>query len=344
MKHYLPLLFLTFLFSKSFTAQAQDFDNPSTYMSYLGQQQESISKKFMSYASASAHGKKAKKVDNLRTKLLDEVQDARMNISGMPSFKGDKSYRDTTVNFMKLYYNVLNDDYSKIVNMEDIAEQSYDEMEAYLLLKEAVDKKLEEGNNKMKTAQQKFAAEHNITLTNNSSDLDNMVNEVADLNKYYNDVYLVFFKPYVQEKYLMEATGKANITAIEQDKNSMQKYAQEGLTKLATMKGYKGDNSVLAECKNILNFYNKEADMMSVVTDYLLKTERFKTIQKEFEKKSDASKQEVSDYNKAVDDVNKATKLYNNNNKNLNDMRSDAFNSWNKSVNSFFNDHTPHYK
>lgn len=213
MKQCFTLLFFTFLFSKSFTVQAQDFDNPSAYMNFLGQQQENISKKFMSYASASAHGKKAKKVDNLRTKLLDEVQDARMNISGMPSFKGDKSYRDTTVNFMKLYFNVLNDDYSKIVNMEDIAEQSYDEMEAYILLKEAVDKKLEEGNAKMKTAQQKFAAEHNITLINNASDLDNMVKEVGDLNKYYNDVYLVFFKPYVQEKYMLELLKKGILPA-----------------------------------------------------------------------------------------------------------------------------------
>ena len=45
---------------------------------------------------------------------------------------------------MKMYYNVLNDDYSKIINMEEIAEQSYDAMEAYILAQEMVDKKPEE--------------------------------------------------------------------------------------------------------------------------------------------------------------------------------------------------------
>ena len=136
----------------SLTTTAQDYDNPGEYMSAISKQQDNISKKFMSYASASAHGKKAKKVEALRDKLLDEVQEAKMNIQSLPSFKGDKSYRDSTVSFMKLYYNVLNEDYGKIINMEEIAEQSYDAMEAYMMAQEMVDKKLEEGNDKMQVA------------------------------------------------------------------------------------------------------------------------------------------------------------------------------------------------
>jgi hypothetical protein len=128
---------------------AQNYDNAVEYMNVISKQRENVSKKFMSYASAAAHGKKARKIESLRAKLLDEVQEARMNIASMPSFKGDKSYRDSTVNFIKLYYNVLNEDYSKIVNMEEIAEQSYDAMEAYMMAQELVEKKLEEGNEKM---------------------------------------------------------------------------------------------------------------------------------------------------------------------------------------------------
>ena len=137
---------------------AQNFDNAGEYMGFISKQQENISKKFMSYVSASAHGKKEKKVEALRNKLLDEVQEGKMNISGMPSFKNDKSYRDTAVNFMKLYYNVLNEDYSKIINMEEIAEQSYDLMEAYLMAEEKVSDKLKDANDRMKAAQAAFAA------------------------------------------------------------------------------------------------------------------------------------------------------------------------------------------
>lgn len=133
-------LLLVGIFFLEMTTIAQNYENAGEYMTAIDKQSENITKKFLSYASASAHGKKARKVENLRMKLLDEVQEARMNISGLPSFKGDKAYRDTSVSFMKLYFNVLNEDYSKIINMEDVAEQSYDAMEAYLLAQELVGK------------------------------------------------------------------------------------------------------------------------------------------------------------------------------------------------------------
>ena len=49
-------------------------------MDYIGKQHQDITKKFLSYNSAVSHGKRAKKVENLREKLLDEVQTARENI------------------------------------------------------------------------------------------------------------------------------------------------------------------------------------------------------------------------------------------------------------------------
>ena len=44
---------------------------------------------------------------------------------------------------MKMYFNILNDDYARVLNLEEIAENSYDEMEALLNVKDAIDLKLE---------------------------------------------------------------------------------------------------------------------------------------------------------------------------------------------------------
>ncbi len=323
---------------------AQNFDNAGEYMEYISKQQENTSKKFMSYASASAHGKKARKVENLRTKLLNEVADAKGNLNSMPSFKGSKEYRDTAVSFMKLYYNVLNDDYSKIVNMEDIAEQSYDAMEAFMLVKETVDKKLEEGNEKMHQAQARFAAANNITLTEGKSELGDMMKEVHEMNSYYKVLYLYFFKPYKQEVYLLDAIAKGNITGIEQNKNSLLKYAQEGLEKLTAAKPFKGDNSLVAGCRAILNFYVKESERMNSASDFLLSRERFEQIKKDYEKKSDHTKQDVDTYNKAVNDFNKSVNNSNTAGNQLNQQRAEALNNWNSNTSSFFDNHTPHYK
>jgi hypothetical protein len=324
---------------------AQDFGNPGEYMSFISKQQENISKKFMSYASASAHGKREKKVQALRSKLINEVDESRMNISGMPSFKTDKSYRDSAVNFMKLYYNVLNEDYNKIIDMEEIAEQSYDAMEAYLMMEEKVSEKLQDGNERMKTAQAVFAAKNNIKLISSQSELGNMMEQVHQMNLYHHQVYLIFFKPYKQEVYLTDAIEKENITGIEQNKNALLKYTQEGLQKLNGIKAFQGDNSIAMACKSMLNFYLKEVnDKMGAISDYFLTKERFAAIKKEFDKKGSPTKAEVDTYNKGINEINKASEAYNKNNKTLNQQRSEALNNWNSAVKSFFDEHTPHYK
>ena len=346
MKYFLSIIFTVIILFSAATIFAQDIENPGGYMDFISNQQQNISKKFMSYISASAHGKRARKVENLRSKLLNEVQEARMNVSGMPSFKGDKEYRDTAVSFMKLYYNILNEDYSKIIDLEEISEQSYDDMEAYMMAQEKVQEKLEEGNTKVREASERFAARNNVNLVKGSSELGEMMKQVKGMNAYYHEIYLIFFRPYKQETYLMEAIGKGNITGIEQNKNSLLKYAQDGIEKLGTMKGFQGDNSLVFACKSMLNFYVKEVnEKMSTISDYFLTKERFEAIKKEFDKKgSKRTKDDTDAYNKGVNDVNKATDGYNNNNNYLNEYRKDALDSWNKAVNAYFDEHTPHYK
>jgi hypothetical protein len=343
MKKFLPfVLLLVTLAGKTF---AQDFNNPGEYMSFISKQHENISKKYMAYASASAHGKKARKVENVRQKLLNEVQEARMNISGMPSFKGDKSYRDSSVSFMKLYYNILNDDYNKVLNLEEIAQNSYDEMEAMLMVKEGIDQKLEDGNKKVREAQTAFAKANSVNLIEGeTSELAEKLKKVHELNKYYNDVYLVFFKPYVQEETLLEAVSKGNITGMEQTKNTLKKYSEEGLEKLKTIKSFEGDNSVTAACKTLLQFYIKETNAIGTMSDYLLAKENFEKIKKDFDKKSNASKSDVDAYNAAVNDMNKKMQQFNQVTNDLNRQRKESLDNWNKTVNQFFDEHTPRYK
>lgn len=321
---------------------AQNLDNAVEYMQYISVQHDNITKKFLSYNSAVSHGKRARKVEKLREKMLDEVQESRMNISSMPKFKGDAGYRDTSANFLKFYYNVLNDDYAKIVNMEDIAEQSYDEMEAYLMLQEAIDKKLDEANDRMKKAQKEFAAKNNINLISSKDEMGEKMELVGKVNEHYHQVYLAFFKPYLQDKNLGVAIGKGNVGGIEQDKNALLKYAQDALLKLEIIKAFEGDNSLKAACKQMMQFYIREAnEYLKPVTEFLLVKERFESIKKDYEKKSDHSQADVDAYNKAVQDINSASDKYNSANKNIFEWGKESLDNWNKAVNSYFDEHMP---
>ena len=324
---------------------AQDFNTPVQYLDYIGKQHEDISKKFLSYNSAMSHGKRAKKVESLRSKLLDEVQEARENISSMPPYKGDKAYRDTVVAFMKFYYNMLNDDYAKIVDMQEISEQSYDEMEAYFLLKEAVDKKAKEAEDRLHDAEKKFAQENNVNLVDSKSDLGDMLETVDKVNNHYDDVYLVFFKSYKEEQFLWDAINKKNITAIEENKNALLKYAQTGLSSLDTMKSFEGDNSLITNCRSLLKFYVSEVnDKISIVSDYFLKSDRFDKMKADYDNNSTHTNDDVNNYNKAVKDINDAANNYNSTNSQLDQKRGELIDNWNNAVNAYFDEHMPTYK
>jgi hypothetical protein len=343
-KLLLPVLVIAgTLFAKK--AAAQDFTNAGQYLDYINAQSTDIAKKFLSYNSAVSHGKRAKKVENLRAQLIDEVATAESNVEGMPAFQGSKAFRDSAASFMKLYYRILNQDYAKIVDMEAISEQSYDNMEAYLLLQELVDKKLDEGNANLQLAETVFAASNNITLHPSDNDIDKMMDKVSKVNKYYHSVYLVFFRSFKEEFYMIDAMSNKNVTGIEEDKNALLQYAQTGLQVLDTTKSFEGDNSLVVNCKELLHFYISEVnDKMGIVSDYFLKTEQFDKIKAAFDGNSTHTKDDVDAYNKAVKDLNDSVNAFNNTNNQLNQQRKELTDDWNKGENTFFNENMPKYK
>jgi hypothetical protein len=322
--------------------KAQSFENAGDYLGYINKSKEELTATYLSYMSAVAHNR-ARKVEKRRMDLLNTITETRYKIQGMPAWKGDKSFRDSSVAYIKLLNNVFNEDYAKIVNMEEIAEQSYDLMEAYMLAQEKVQEKLHEASERQNEFQKKFAAANNINLITVENELDRKGKEVNALMKHYDEVYLVFFKPYKQEMYLIDAVNRKNVVAIEENINSLKKFAEEGLKKLQSLKGYNNDPSILVSCRDALQFYKNEAGQAQVITDFVLKEENFTKAKKAFDSKPAAkrTKTEIDDYNKAVNDFNEAVNNYNKVNKQTNKDREKVLDNWNNSVKKYLDDYMP---
>lgn len=335
----LNLMFILFIES-SF---AQDFQNAGDYISYINKTNESLSVKYLTYLSAVSHGKSARKVDKKRQEVVNAISDARFNIAGMPSFKGDRTLKDTSVAYIKILYNVFNEDYGKIVNMEEIAEQSYDAMEAYLLAQEKAEEKLEQASEKQHEVVRRFASAHNVNLIETESDISTKMKVADQVESHYHDVYLVFFKCYKQEAYLLDATEKKNLLSIEQNLNSLQKFIEEGNQKLDTMKGYNNDASLIQAGKQALDYYKMEADKGSVISDFFLKQENFTKAKKLFDSKPAAKRtqQDVDQFNKAVNDINDAVNKYNALNTDLNKQRQKMLDNWNNTVKHYMDTYIP---
>ncbi|HMF72674.1 MAG TPA: hypothetical protein VK616_14445 [Flavitalea sp.] len=342
MKRYIQSILFGALCLTFSTSHAQDFDKAGDYLSYIGQSQKELGTKYLSYISASSHGKNMRKIEKRRSALIESINDTRTKIFNMPSFNGDKSLRDSAVTHLKLLYSVFNEDYSKIVNMEEIAEQSYDNMEAYLLAKDKVSEKLGASSEAYDRTEKEFAAKNDINLLENQSELSRKLKAAGETNDYYNTVYLIFFKASVQESYLIEALSAKNTSSIEQNRSTLIKYSSEGLEKLKSMKGYNSDKSLENACKKALEFYIEEAEKkIPILSDFIISSENFELVKKAYEN-GDKNKQAVDNYNKSVNELNKSVNTYNNVNRQLNDSRSSLVSNYNTTVESFLDTHMPH--
>jgi hypothetical protein len=143
--------------------------------------------------------------------------------------------------------------------------------------------------------------------------------------------------------YLIEAVNKKNVVSIEENKNSLKKFAEEGMKKLQGFKGYNGDPSLIVSCREACQFYKSEAEQTLVITDFLLKEDNFNKLKKAFDSKpaSKRTKADVDEFNKAVNDFNDAVNSYNKVNKQINKDRDKVLNNWNSMVKSYLDNYMP---
>lgn len=339
---------LLFIFSLcSDPIMAQTFKSAGEYMSYIGNQNQEIIKDYLSYTSAVAHSKNARKIENRRKALLLSVKDGSRKIAAMPSYKGDKSYKDSTVAFLRLTYHILNDDYGKIINLEEVAEQSYDAMEAYFLAQDLATEKSNQSFEVLRLVRTNFAYTHGVILTESNNDVLQKKMELnSKISAYHRTLYLLYFKSYKQESYLLDTLKKKDIHAIEQNNNTLIKYSDEALLKLDTMKAFRNDRSLVAACKQAQEFYRRECKDTEAIVDFFIKEENFNKIKSSMDAKkaSEKSKTDIDQYNLAVADLNKAVENFNKLNNRLYNERSKSINIWNKVSQAFLDKHTPHHK
>lgn len=335
------------LLAISFAVSAQDMNNPGNYIDAVSKARGDMDSKYMQYMSAAAHGRRARKVEKLRQEVLDKITDSRYKTTDLPYFKGDNSLRQAGIEYIQMCYTVFSEDYKKIVNIEELAEQSVDEMQAYLLLQDKVSEKLNEAWTKLDRATRDFAAKYQVTLTESSSPLGAKM-EVADkLNKHINMVFLSFFKCNWEDNQLVQAMNDKKVKDLEQARSALQNYAGEGLKSLDTIKPFEGDASLIAACRQALQFYQQMAAKdVPRLTDFYVKEEEFEKLKKSMESKSGSARTQadVDAYNKAVNDINAAVKTFNQTNQKVNAGRTQIINGWTDTEIKFADEHMPKYR
>lgn len=344
MQKFIAASSIYLLLSGYFNGYAQN--KAVDYFEKINDEFGAISDEMWDYTSAIAHGKKARTVENKRKDLISQITTSTGKIKRMPAFEGNTAYRDSAVSYLKLNKIILNEDYAKIVDMEEVAEQSYDAMEAYMLVKEKANEKRSIAGDMIEMEGNKFAADHHINLVDSKDKIGKKLEEAAKVYKYYNVIYLIFFKSYKQEMLLIDAQNKGDFNAMEQNKNALAKNSIDGQQMLATIKDYKRDLSVKTACMDMLKFYESEATKRyEDISAFYLEKEKFEKIKNSFEaKNSQKTQKDVDQFNAAVKDYNAASDKYNKTNGELYETRTRLQSKWNDASARFTDKHVPKRK
>ncbi len=318
--------------------------NPLVYMNKITGQYVKLQQKTWDYTRSAAHAQNAKKIDKRRQQLLSSIENAMIKVNQIGDYQGDSELRLATLNFLDISYNVISEDYDQVIDMKEVSEQSYDQMEAYMFAKKRAGEKLKDASFLLSRKQLQFANTHNIKLVSSNENLIHKMAEAGKIINYYNDLYLQFFKCYKQELLMLRALSAGNVSGIEQNKSALQAMSTEALEVLDTINRFASDSILLEACKDMVEFYTYETkDQIDVLTEYHLRHENYLKIRQALEaiKEENRTNEDVQKYNHAIESMNSAINDYNITNRTLNGKRKTLLVAWNEARVKFIDRHMP---
>lgn len=326
-------------------AEAQDFKTPIDYLNFIGKETDAISRNTWNYTKAVAHSKSARRIDATRKTLVKSIQNATKKITNLKEgYKGDTEYRDQLLAYLAISEKYINDDYGKIIDMQEVAEQSYDFMEAYIMARDLVNEKINEEVEKLNTNQKLFGKKYNIQITEDNSVLGKKMKISNAVFKYHTEMYLIFFKVNVTDINLMKSIEKKDLNAIQQNASSLELYANEGLKNLEATTQFNKDASLIASTKKALEFYKKEAlELTPKVISFLMLNQQAEDTKESLEKKleKNRTKQEIDNFNNLIKEVNQEAEAYNKLNAKFYQEKVAVNTNWEQAGEQFISKHVP---
>jgi hypothetical protein len=287
--------------------------------------------------------RRARTVEKSRQGLLKVIQSNQGFFKNTNPFRNDPTLKDELVRYLDLVYIVLKRDFDKILDMEDIVAQSYDQAEAHQLALDLAIKKLNASFDVLKKAEKEFFTTYHISANDEKNELALKIEKANRAIEYYDTLHRVFFKVNKEDNYAREAIAAKDVAGLEQHATTLVSFAEYGLEQLKRQKGYEGDDKLLATATKMLEFYREEGKSTCPANvDYYIKTDNFQKAQKKINsiKPADRKQEDVDQYNNEVNLFNKAVKEINKTNKTSFKMHKKLIKSWNREVEKFFKKHS----
>jgi hypothetical protein len=287
-------------------------------------------------------GKNPDKLENSRYKLLGYIMKSKKRIESMSDFDGKTYFRDSIVIFLKLYEEVVDIDYPNIKKLNIKADKDFELKEKLIFARESANTKLTSASEMLTDVEKRFSMENNLRMSKEVSKTAKKLQKANKVYKYYNSMFLIFFRCYIEEAKFLKALDEGSIEKMRQAKSDLNANLLEYSVKLNLKLDFEGDKSLIGTCQEVFDFYEEEvkSDFKKIIEfqEFKLEFQETKVIL-EAKTKEERAKGEVAEFNKLVAEYNKRTQEYNDLILNQNAKRESLINSWNLAGEEFEKEH-----
>jgi hypothetical protein len=324
-------------------ANPQLTNDAIVYYNNLNTPLQDFKKANYNYTQAITRIRKARAVEKKRQELIKVLQSNKEFLRKYESFKGDSTLKLELIRYLDLVEIVLQEDFGKILDMEDINAQAYDQDEAHQLAIDKAIEKLHASYDVMKNADDNFFKKYAITVNREKDEMTLKIEKANKAIEYYNTIYRIFFKANKEDYYARQAISSKDIVGLEQHAMTLVSFSEDGLAQLKQKNGYEGDNDLLSTAIKLLDFYLNEGQVTCPANvDFNMKADNVQSAAKKFNsiKEADRKQEDVDQYNKAVEVYNKAVKEINKINNGSFKTHKQLIEQWNKQVEKYFDKHS----
>lgn len=331
------------LFLVGFMGFAQQ--TPVEYMDQISQGNDEILKQTWTYLKAISKGQKPRRIEKKRAKVEKSIREAINRVRAAGAYNGNRELKDSALSVLNFHLDVMTGRAKKLVDMEEVAYQSYDFLEAYVLYQRQINEKVAIRNEFYKYAQHKFASEHNVNLTEATSELGEKVKESSKILQYREMMYLSMMRGMMKEAEVLKGLGNPE-TASNYDGSEglMVELLKDIRQKMDTISAPNADLSLRKATESALSFLEKEAkELYPKIVEFNEKQAEFEAFKKEFEsdKNNEFDRNKVNEFNQKVNEINRLSKQLNNLYSRYNLFRESVQNQWNNVSTTFLDRHVP---
>jgi len=228
-------------------------------------------------------------------RLIGMIENALKTVNTMPAFEDNSVFRDEAAGVFSIYLDAFNIEFKEANLLKEQRQESYEAMENFYEAQDKAERKLEIASDKLMTAQQQFATDHNmeIMMGKGNSSTQNMIKIINKVNGYTRVIFLAYFKVSKDDAAVMNALDEKNPGKMEAFRKKMLISIDEGLIKLNALGAFEDDDEFLQSAIALLEFHKKMGQDAY--------PELIKFINK---KEEDLSQEDVNIYNGVIEILN----------------------------------------